>query len=78
MHTHDLILPQEKLEATSENNAASNHSTGSAASIKKDNEYSEKGSEAQVRPIPPNFVDMLCRMSTSHISVLECETVRKL
>ncbi|KAI9093877.1 hypothetical protein K1719_026875 [Acacia pycnantha] len=36
-----------KLEATSENNAASNHTTGSVASTQKNNECCEKRSESQ-------------------------------
>ncbi|XP_028795813.1 two-component response regulator-like APRR3 isoform X2 [Neltuma alba] len=42
-----------KLEAASENNAASNHSTGSVASTQKNNECCEKRSEAQSTCISP-------------------------
>lgn len=39
---------QQKVEATAENNAASNHSSGYEARIKRDRECIEKGSDAQV------------------------------
>ncbi|XP_061359213.1 two-component response regulator-like PRR95 isoform X2 [Gastrolobium bilobum] len=42
-----LTLPQNKLEVTAENNAASNNSSGSVAFTQKNNECSEKTSEAQ-------------------------------
>lgn len=59
-HAHDLTFPQKKLEATSENNAASNHTTGSVASTQKNNECCEKRSESQVRhPFLFNFAKYL-------------------
>ncbi|KAK3042066.1 hypothetical protein RJ639_001768 [Escallonia herrerae] len=39
--------PQQKVEATAENNATSNHSSGYMACIKKNRECIEKGSDAQ-------------------------------
>lgn len=39
---------QQKVEATAENNAASNHSGGGAACIQRNKELIEKGSDAQV------------------------------
>lgn len=40
--------------ATSENNAASNHSSDYVACDKKNKEYSEKGSDAQVSALTPS------------------------
>ncbi|KAI4328984.1 hypothetical protein L6164_021294 [Bauhinia variegata] len=46
-HPQNITSPNKKLEAFSENNAASYHSSGSVASTQKNNECTEKGSEAQ-------------------------------
>ncbi|KAJ9174349.1 hypothetical protein P3X46_017380 [Hevea brasiliensis] len=43
----DESVGQDKVEATSENNAASNHSSGDMACIQHDKEFIEKGSDAQ-------------------------------
>lgn len=40
---------QEKVEVTSENETASNHSTGCAAGVQRNNKNIEKGSDTQVR-----------------------------
>lgn len=44
----NLPIPKPKVEATSENNTASNHSSDDVASMQKTEECSEKGSDAQV------------------------------
>ncbi|XP_022736619.1 two-component response regulator-like APRR5 [Durio zibethinus] len=43
----DESVGQKKVEATSENNAASNHSSGCSAGVQKNKEQTEKGSETQ-------------------------------
>ncbi|XP_020537804.1 two-component response regulator-like APRR5 isoform X2 [Jatropha curcas] len=43
----DESVGQDKVEATSENNAASNHSSGNMACIQQNKEFIEKGSDAQ-------------------------------
>lgn len=47
-----------KLEATSENNVANNHSTGSVASTQKNNECCEKKSEAQDASQPRSYSNL--------------------
>ena len=44
----DESVAQQKVEATAENNAASNRSSGDAACIQRNIELIEKGSDAQV------------------------------
>lgn len=44
----DESVAQQKVEATAENNAASNRSGGDAACIQRNKELIEKGSDAQV------------------------------
>lgn len=44
----NVNVTQKKVEATCENNLASKHSNGYAASMQENKECSEKGSEAQV------------------------------
>ncbi|KAI4355316.1 hypothetical protein L6164_004101 [Bauhinia variegata] len=46
-HPQNITFPKKKLEASSENNTASNHSSGSVASPQKNDECTEKGSKAQ-------------------------------
>ncbi|XP_004502761.1 two-component response regulator-like APRR5 isoform X2 [Cicer arietinum] len=46
---------QQKVEATAENNAASNHSGGGAACIQRNKELIEKGSDAQSSCTKPNM-----------------------
>lgn len=43
-----MAVSQQKVEATSENNAASNHSNDYAACMRENKGFSEKGSDAQV------------------------------
>ncbi|CAN0922757.1 Two-component response regulator-like APRR5 [Linum grandiflorum] len=43
----DESVGQDRTEAASENNAATNHSTGNVACVQKNNEYVEKGSVSQ-------------------------------
>lgn len=44
----DESVAQQKVEATAENNACSNHSSGYKACVQRNRECIEKGSDAQV------------------------------
>lgn len=44
--------------ATSENNAASNHSSDYVACDQKNKDYSEKGSDAQVSALTPSSISV--------------------
>lgn len=46
--TQDESVGQQKIEATSENDAASNHSSGYIACVQSKGEFIEKGSDEQV------------------------------
>lgn len=48
MPPQNITFPQNKLDVAAENNAASNHSSGSVASTHKNIECSEKNSEPHV------------------------------
>ena len=71
-------MPQNKLEVAAENNATSNNSSGSVASTQKNNQDSEKTSEAQVSfsPSPSSLAKIICCntilkiVSFSYLSVL--------
>jgi len=54
----DESVAQQKVEATAENNAASNRSSGDAACIQRNMELIEKGSDAQVSF--PNLEVIIC------------------
>ncbi|XP_031257482.1 two-component response regulator-like APRR5 isoform X2 [Pistacia vera] len=51
----DESVGQQKIEATSENDAASNHSSGHVACIQRNEECIEKGSDAQSSCTKPDF-----------------------
>ncbi|XWS61421.1 hypothetical protein CRYUN_Cryun07bG0124500 [Craigia yunnanensis] len=51
----DESVGQEKVEATSENNAASNHSSACLAGVQRNKEQSEKGSDAQGSSTKPDM-----------------------
>ncbi|KAJ4726760.1 Two-component response regulator [Melia azedarach] len=53
--SQDESVGQQKIEATSENDAASNHSSGYLASIQRKEECVEKGSDAQSSCTKPDF-----------------------
>lgn len=54
----DGNLVQGKMGATSENNAASNHSSDYVACDQKNKDYSEKGSDAQVSALTPSSISV--------------------
>ncbi|XVF12761.1 hypothetical protein REPUB_Repub08aG0147300 [Reevesia pubescens] len=51
----DESVGQQKVEATSENNAASNHSSGCLAGVQRNKEQTEKGSDAQSSCTKPDM-----------------------
>lgn len=51
----DENMAQQKIEATAENNATSNHSSGYMACIQRNRECIEKGTDAQVFLISYTF-----------------------
>ncbi|KDO46362.1 hypothetical protein CISIN_1g005920mg [Citrus sinensis] len=53
--TQDESVGQQKIEATSENDAASNHSSGYMACIQSKGEFIEKGSDEQSSCTKPDF-----------------------
>lgn len=53
--TQDESVGQQKIEATSENDAASNHSSGYVACIQSKGEFIEKGSDEQSSCTKPDF-----------------------
>lgn len=48
----DESMAQEKVEVTSENDTANNHSNGYAACVQRNKENIDKGSDAQVSVLP--------------------------
>ena len=65
----DESVGQKRVEATSENNAASNHSSGCLANIQRNKEQTEKGSDAQVSALHLSY--KLCFVIDQCISVID-------
>nr|XP_048335331.1 two-component response regulator-like PRR95 isoform X1 [Ziziphus jujuba var. spinosa] len=69
----DMAMLEHKVEATSENNAASSHSSDAAASMQKTRECSEKGSDVQSTCTTPYLeAENICVQNMQDISRLKC------
>ncbi|KAF3439783.1 hypothetical protein FNV43_RR18061 [Rhamnella rubrinervis] len=69
----NLPIPQPKVEATSENNTASNHSSDDVVSMQQTEECSEKGSDAQSSCTTPYLeAESACIQNMQDISRLNC------
>ncbi|KAA8540095.1 hypothetical protein F0562_026787 [Nyssa sinensis] len=64
----DESVAQQKIEATAENNAASNHSSGYMACIQRNRECIEKGSDAQSSCTKPDLEAEACTENMQDIS----------
>lgn len=68
----DESVAQQKDEATSENNAASNHSSGQLACRQRNNEQIENGSDTQV-----SVSNLVCKLSNAFIGAWDSINLHK-